>query len=643
MFESFFLQLISYIMRFLTSSERHEASLTCKKWYHASLDPHLHQNSTITLRASSTTGETFHNLGQRKSPSLVISHIDGSSNCSKVLQDIGHHLGPHLTHLSLRGSDVTENVFIGIIGHCTGLQSLDLSCCNSLFMSGNLLQKEQDCQNMAKHLDKLTSINLASNRYLSDILFNRLMSATPNLTSLSLASCNIVHQTDPYISGDRKSTSFISLLNFLMYLQHQSKLTSLDLSYTGIGNAALLQIGHVMDLVLEELILKKCTSVSNEGVMTLVKKQTSLKSLDLSGIASLTGPALIAICNHLPNLEHLKASEWSQLDPNAVERLSSLKRLKSLDLANCYHVGLHFLIKGLCSGSSSRLTALCLGGCGSVHDETVLNLVKSLPQLEQLDLSSCFGVGDPSVLAISRFLPNLRKLRLAWCKKITDFGLLGLDKDAPVFITDDAEKHYSDRFTKSHSNMGFFKLPSFNEKILAVPETEILRQMEEPDQINLTALTKLESLDLMACNHLTDVCIAHTVRFPKLRSLSFSLCSNITDHSLAAMATNNPNLTELLIGQCHQITDVGMASLAVKCKGLRSLDVCGCDKITDATLSQLGAHTKHLQHLNVCQCTLITMEAADQLQQQIPSLRSLQMAHTSSNGSAFYHYQPIRF
>ncbi|XP_022086749.1 F-box/LRR-repeat protein 4-like [Acanthaster planci] len=638
-------ELISYIMRFLTSSERHEASLVCKKWYYASLDPALHQSSVITLRASNSTGEKFHHLGQRKSPSLVVSHVDGSRDCGQVLEEIGHHLGPHLTSLSLRGSDVTETVFVGIIGHCPGLQRLDVSCCNSLFMSGNLLQKAEDREKVAQPLENVTSLNLASNRYLSDILFNRLVGVMPSVAKLSLASCNIIHQSDAYISADRKSSSFMSLSNFLMYLQHHAdKILSLDLSCTGIGSEALHLISHVKGLVLEELTLKKCSGISNEGVASLVKKQSSLRSLDLSSVASLNSPSLIAICKYLPHLEHLNASEWSQLEPQASEYLSSLRHLKSVNMSNCYHVGLHHLCKGLGSSNSSHLVSLSLGGCGSVRDEVVLSLVKSLPQLEQLDLSSCFGVGDSSVHAISRFLPNLKKLRLAWCKKITDFGLLGLDQNAPVFITDnEATKHYSDRFTKSHSNMGFFKRPSFNEKILKIPEKEIQRLMDAPDQVNLTALTRLESLDLTACNHLTDICVSHAVRFPCLHSLTLSLCSNITDQSLAALAANNPNLVELLIGHCHQVTDAGLKVLVQRRRGLRSLDVCGCEKVTDATLLALGQYTKHLQHLNISQCGGVTMATAEKLQQQVPTLRSLQMAHISSGGSAFYHYQPISF
>ncbi|XP_038055759.1 F-box/LRR-repeat protein 14-like [Patiria miniata] len=636
-------ELISYILRFLTSAERHEASLVCKKWYYASLDPALHQSSVITLRASSSSGEKFNHLGQRKSPSLVVSHIDGSANCSQVLEEIGHHLGPHLTNLSLRGSDVTETVFVGIMGHCSGLQKLDLSCCNSLFMSGNLLQKEKEREKVRKPLDNVKSLNLATNRYLSDVLFDRLADVMPNVARLSLASCNIVHQSDAYLSTQQKSASFMSLSNFLMYLQaHADKIVTLDLSCTGIGSEALTLISHVKGLALEELTLKKCSGISNEGVARLVKKQTSLKSLDLSGIASLHSPSLIAIANHLPHLEHLNASEWSQLEPQASEYLSSLSHLKSVNLSNCYHIGQHYLSKGLGSSNSANLISLSLGGCGSVRDDVVLSLVKSLPQLEQLDLNSCFGVGDSSVHAISRFLPNLKKLRLAWCKKITDFGILGLDQNAPVFITDnETTKHYSDRFTKSHSNMGFFKLPSFNEKIHDIPEKEILKLMDAPDQVNLTALTKLESLDLMACNHLTDVCISHAIHFPKLRSLNLSLCSNITDQSLAAVATNNPKLVELLIGQCHQVSDAGLKILVERRKGLQSLDVCGCGKVTDAALLELGRHTKHLKHLNISQCGSVTMAMAEKLQQQVPSLRSIQMAHISSGGSAFYHYQPI--
>ena len=110
-------------MRFLNLHDRQEASLTCKRWYQASLDPGLHKNTVITLKApNNAASKQLQNLGQRKSATLVLSHIDSSTNCHTVLKEIGRHLGPHLESLSLKGSDITERVFMDIIPNCPNLQ-----------------------------------------------------------------------------------------------------------------------------------------------------------------------------------------------------------------------------------------------------------------------------------------------------------------------------------------------------------------------------------------------------------------------------------------------------------------------------------------------------------------------------------------
>ena len=109
-------------MRFLSLSDRQEASLTCKRWYQASLDPGLHKNTIITIRAPTAPSSQLRQLGQNKSANLVLSHIDSSSSCRTVLKETGRHLGPHLESLSLKGSDVTSSVFMDILSNCPNIQ-----------------------------------------------------------------------------------------------------------------------------------------------------------------------------------------------------------------------------------------------------------------------------------------------------------------------------------------------------------------------------------------------------------------------------------------------------------------------------------------------------------------------------------------
>nr|CAB3245173.1 F-box/LRR-repeat protein 7-like [Phallusia mammillata] len=102
-------------------------------------------------------------------------------------------LGHHVEHLSLRNSSILENTFISILEHCENLKSLDLSGCNSLFMSGSaFLSRLTDRSIVKSILAQITSLELSSSRYINDAILCRFFKLCPSLTSLSLASNNLL-------------------------------------------------------------------------------------------------------------------------------------------------------------------------------------------------------------------------------------------------------------------------------------------------------------------------------------------------------------------------------------------------------------------------------------------------------------------
>ncbi|XP_072039848.1 uncharacterized protein [Amphiura filiformis] len=658
-------ELLSYMLRFLSLSDRQEAALTCKRWYQASLDPGLHKDTIITIRAPTAPSSQLHQLGQRKSANLVLSHIDSSSNCLTVLRETGRHLGPHLESLSLKGSDVTSAVFMDMVSNCPNLQKLDLSRCNSLFMSGILLSKNQE--QIAACFQHLTCLNLDGIRYLSDTLLNRLVAVAPNLQRLSLASCNIAFEVVlcPTSEG-RVSMSYLTVSNLVNILKERAtKIKSLNLSHTGVSNSALKAIAAVPNLQLEEIYLRKCSSMGNEGVKALVEKQTELKVFDANGCRDLSDTALLAICDNLLMLKELDIQDWVQVSTYAAESLSCLSQLVRLNMTNCHKAMLGpgatssgksralrarngervspvKLPTGLGSGKLANLRDLNLSCCMLLDDDAVIGLTKSLPKLQMIDLASCVAVSDASVHAISKNLPHLQKLRLAWCKKITDFGLLGVDKNCPsISVPDEASKYSSDRFTRSHSNIGFFKGPSFDEKIQKVSE-EALESLKAKSEISLSMLTNLRHLDFTACAHLTDVGIKDTIRFQQLQVLNLSLCPNISDASIMLVALNNPSLGEVHLAQCHQVTDQSIITLAQCLPRLHHLDICGCDQVTDRSLEALIKYAPRLKHLNISQCVGVTSEGIDNLQASLYGLQTLQLGH-SAVGAPTAFYMPNYF
>jgi len=57
---------------------------------------------------------------------------------------------------------------------------------------------------------------------------------------------------------------------------------------------------------------------------------------------------------------------------------------------------------------------------------------------------------------------------------------------------------------------------------------------------------------------------------PNLRQLCVSKCGELSDTTLLALASSNPNLSTLEVAGCHQFTDIGFQALGkVKSKYIK--------------------------------------------------------------------------
>nr|XP_054754818.1 F-box/LRR-repeat protein 20-like [Lytechinus pictus] len=631
-------ELIAHILKFLCYTDREEASVVCKHWFHASLDPALHRNTKITLRASSSTGKHLQDLGHRKSPKLVITYVEGT-NADFLLKEVGRHLGPHLQYLCLKGCDLTQKMFLGILAHCDNLTSLDLSCCNSMFMSGTLLQKDADRQVALQAFRRLKKLSLGSIRYLSDALFNLFVATTPQLEDLSLAGCNIAFETDPYRNRDmgKDSVTLLSFSNLLAFVKRfTSTLTSLDLSLTTVTSEALTSLANVPNFKLRRIVLVRCTHLTDDGVKNLANLQPSLKEVILASCPSVGNVAINAITQNLGSLEKLNLNKLKSIPQDTFEQLTSnLTKLTHLSLASNLNLKGAQMLKGLRGASFSHLRSLNLQGCPQVDDDVVFCICDAAPDLQELNLSSSHAMTDLSVHRISARLHCLKRLNLSWCQRITDFGLLGLDKDCPVISPpDESSKHSSDRYTRSHSNMGFFRPAKFEEVILTIPEDEMQEYLNSTSRVAINAIKTLEYLNLAACHHLTDRCIQESISFPRLQTLDLRMCRNVTDKSLESVAKNNPNLQDLTVSECHQITDVGVTAVAEGLCRLSSLVIPRC-LITEKSLDALAQHCRHLKFLDVSQCN-VPIAAVDTMRSKLPCLQTVVTSYLDGNLSTMY-------
>nr|XP_033798321.1 leucine-rich repeat-containing protein 29 isoform X2 [Geotrypetes seraphini] len=504
------LEIISHILSFLPLSDWKEASLVNRTWYFASQDTHLQRKVVYNLPASSSSLHIIQGLARRCAPCISLNNLDSSNVSRDVIKYISFYLGPHLESLSLRGSCLTDSSFIALIQNCPNLHSLDLSGCNSFFMSGTLLSKQDNVLKVREALNNLRELNLSGIRYLSDLIFNRLISCTPRLEKLLLARCHITFEFDPYRgSRNYNSSSVLSFRNILTFLKERVNcMKALDLSSTGVTTEAVRSLVQVEQLNLRELALQNCKDLSSEAVSILCKWQPNLTSLNLSGCSELSDSAVLAVSSHLQSLQHLYLAKVRRLTDIGLRGIADLKELQSLDMSECSLLNGSELVKGLSSSHlHPKLQSLSFASCCLLKDISVVSLAGSLgAYLRILDLSSCMTLTDISIQAISTHLNRLTILRLAWCKELTDWGLLGImnpDKE----LNPNTEKDNGPAFSRNFGNMGFFTPPQYlDEKPRLLTDSDLVKSREKPSP-SLKSLQCLQELDLTACSKLTDISI----------------------------------------------------------------------------------------------------------------------------------------
>ncbi|XP_039744871.1 F-box/LRR-repeat protein 2 isoform X3 [Pteropus medius] len=570
------------------------------------LPPETNVRYKIPVSSASLPG--IKSLGLRGISCIGLTNLDGSPASHQVLQSVAYHLGPHLQSLCLGGGSPTEASFVALILGCPALRSLDLSGCNSLFVSGMLLAQPETAQRVQQALSGLRELNLAGLQNLADLSFNRLSSCAPYLERLSLAYCHLTFELGP-AQGSRvpqeSSPSQFSFRNLLRFVKERaSRLHALDLSGTGLLPEALQALGQVAGLQLQELSLHSCRDLSTEAVAALCHQQPGLTFLDLSGCSELTDGALLAVSRGLQHLQHLNLRKLQRLTDAGCTALGGLWELQSLDMAECCLVSGRELALALGSvrGTPPPLTSLSLAYCSSLKDASVFSLIPVLgPSLRVLDLSSCVALTNRTLQAICTYLTQLSVLRLAWCKELQDWGLLGLGEpsEEPVQGSQPHQK-------LEHQASGP-KDPS-----------------SQPQGPSLLMLQALQELDLTACSKLTDTSLAKVLQFPQLRQLSLSLLPALTNKGLVAVAKGCPSLERLALSHCSLLSDEGWAQAARCWPRLQYLNLSSCSQLTEQTLDTIGQACKQIQMLDVAMCSGISMAAVRRFQAQLPQVTCIQ-------------------
>ncbi|XP_048461809.1 F-box/LRR-repeat protein 2 isoform X2 [Rhincodon typus] len=523
-------EVISYILHFLSMSDRKEASLVSKAWYTASLDQNLQKNVFYRLQGTYDSLEFVRHLRWRQSLCVALSNLDGSPTSRMVIQNIALHLAPHLKSLLLRDSNITESSFMDLVPSCRSLWGLDISCCNCLFKPGTLMADEESKARTAEALVDLRELNLSNLRYLSDMTFNRLTDCMPKLRKLALAGCPIVFELDPYRGVKTcNSPPTLSLTNILCFMDRQAAtLKWLNFSRTSITSEAIQSVVQVPGLQLEGLVLQHCKDLTDDAVCAICSCQPSLTSLDLTGCAELTDKSVLAVAN-LQFLERLSLGKIRLMTDHGLKNLSSIPTLRALDLSECYQVsGLELVNRLALPYATPTLFSLNFSCCTMVKDkkaqiitESELKISKekdgatlrSLMCLKELCLTACTKLTDTSITKEIRF-QELKTLSLNMVHEITDESVVSIAEHC-----------------RSLEGLSLNHCGQLTDQGLIAAANHMKR---------------LTNLEISCCDKITSQALEVLVQECKwLRSLDVSMCGGLTIRDIERLQLAHPRLTSI--------------------------------------------------------------------------------------------------
>lgn len=650
------LEIIIYILEFLSLSDRISASQVCHLWHMASKDLKLHGNEVVVLHDDLTRPlKVFEN-----SLGTFLNFLFEDVELGGKLNIFWDRFCPQMRSLSMYNCDVSEKTFVDILLRCSRLEILNVNGCRELLMSGRVLEQKCDIQLLSKTLVTLRELSLASNRYLSDALFNKFVAIAPNVEDLSLTGCQISFHSGlckKFYPGNMSksgnimaSESVLTFSNILQYIVSKAeKIRRLGFGNTLIDNAALSQLAEVPALHLEALHLQSCEQLNNAGILRLTEYQQTLVELDLSNCSRISDLSFTAICHNLQNLSKLNMQSCHAITNIGVAELHHLRKLVDLNLSHCEQVTGEGIEKGLCSYVNPLFQRLYLTAL-SLDERTVCCIAESLPGLIHLDLGWCFNaVTDMSIQAVWQHQVWLRSLKVTRCDKVTDAGLTGLglrtggsehtkEQKNRTEVTNLVEKEISgmrlfDNDRVPHADpLHRISLRSKAEQDIVndAKRKKVVLQMCE-DQKNeeiengfsLVRLRGLQELDLCGCNRITDVSLKYAFNFLELRHLNLSLCQQVTHIGISELASKNPSIETLIMNNCHNISDDGMINTVKHLSRLKHLEVQGCSQLSDASLIAIGQKCCNLKYLDISQCFGMSLEGSERMELHLPSLHTL--------------------
>ena len=328
-------ELVSYIFRFLPTSDVKCAALVCFMWSRAAEDPILWRNVFISL---GTRRERFSNLlvdslHRRCIQYLRFKHM---STTAQIIQ-VCKQLGSNLKTLSLQGCRCVNDSLLEVLSKCCpNLVHLDLSRCRQL----DVVKDAAWLNNCAYVWRELTVLDLNACKDISDLLVSKIAHTLPLILDLSISGCKGIN-----LSTWEKLAKNVTTLKYL------------DISRSDMTDETMLKFSQISQLKLKGINLTACKHLTDNGIVPLVKYQNLLEVLKLACV-DITNTTLASIGKYMECLRVLDLNSCRQLTDGALSSVRKLLvNLDSLNLYSCYQLSSSGLSKFLCS---TQVTFCCI-------------------------------------------------------------------------------------------------------------------------------------------------------------------------------------------------------------------------------------------------------------------------------------------
>nr|CAB3449247.1 unnamed protein product [Digitaria exilis] len=436
---------------------------------------------------------------------------------------------PNLSSLALWDVPlITDAGLAEVAVGCPSLERLDISRC-PLITDKGLVAVAQGCPN-------LVSLTIEACSGVGNEGLRAIGRCCTKLQAVNIKNC--VHVGDQGISS--------------LVCSATASLAKIRLQGLNITDASLAVIGYYGKAV-TDLTLTRLATVGERGfwVMANAAGLQNLKCMSVTSCPGVTDLALSSIAKFCPSLKQLCLRKCGHVSDAGLTAFSeSAKVFENLQLEECNRVTLVGILSFLRS-CSQRFRALSLVKCTGIKD--ICSAPAKLPlckSLRFLTIKDCPGFTDASLAVVGMICPQLEQVDLSGLGEVTDGGLLPLIQS---------------------SEAGLIKV------------------------------------DLSGCKNITDVAVSSLVKAhgKSLKKVSLEGCSKITDASLFTIAESCIELAELDLSNC-MVSDYGVAILSSASHlKLRVLSLSGCSKVTQKSVPFLGNLGQSLEGLNLQFCSMI--------------------------------------